>query len=352
MPESARHATPMKDSAPQTGTPDARSESELTTDGALEPRIVPSPVRDGGLWPAAGATIGGFTLIRHIGSGGAGVVYLAQQQQPSRIVALKMLRRELMASTMRRRFEIEAELLAQLQHPGIAQVYAAHSGDAVTPPFIAMEYVDGPPLTQYADDRRLAVRDRVDLVACASDAIQHAHQRGIIHRDLKPANILVDEHGRPKVLDFGVARTVGAQVSITTVETEVGELIGTVAYMSPEQVEATPNGVDTRTDIYALGVVLFRLLTGQLPFGHDAPPLPELARRIAHDTSPKLGAVDPTLRGDLEIIVSRALAKDKERRYSSAAALATDLRRYLNGQPIAASADSAWYLLRRQVARR
>jgi WD40 repeat protein/predicted Ser/Thr protein kinase len=328
-------------------TGDAGPASEST----LAPSIVRSWVREGGPSPAAGTSIAGFTLIRQIGSGGTGVVHLARQHQPARIVALKTLRHEFMAGTMRRRFEIEAELLAQLQHPGIAQVYAAYSGDATTPPFIAMELVNGPPLTQYADDRRLGVRERVELVARACDAIQHAHQRGIIHRDLKPGNILVDEHGLPKVLDFGVARTIGAQVSVTTVETETGELIGTVAYMSPEQVEAAPTAVDTRTDIYALGVILFRLLTGRLPFGHDAPPLPELARRIAHDEPPRLGTVDTKLRGDLEVIVGRALAKDKDRRYSSAAALASDLRHYLEGLPIAASADSAWYLLRRQVAR-
>jgi WD40 repeat protein/tRNA A-37 threonylcarbamoyl transferase component Bud32 len=326
------------------GAPGPNGEADRTTDITVEPSIVRSSMRDGGPSPSPGSSIGDFTLIRQIGSGGAGVVFLAQQRQPSRIV-------ELMASTMRRRFEIEAELLAQLQHPGIAQVYAAYSGDAGTPPFIAMELVNGPPLTQYAEARQLSVRDRVDLVARTCDAVQHAHQRGIIHRDLKPGNILVDEGGQPKVVDFGVARTIGANVSVTTVVTETGELIGTVAYMSPEQVEATPNAVDTRTDIYALGVILFRLLTGRLPFGDDAPPLPELARRIAHDTSPRLGAIDPTLRGDLEIIVSRALAKDKDRRYASAAALASDLRQYLSGRPIAASADSAWYLLRRQVAR-
>jgi WD40 repeat protein len=299
----------------------------------------------------SGTTIGDFILIRQIGSGGTGVVYLAHQQHPARVVALKILRREFLASTVQRRFEIEAELLGQLHHPGIAQIYAAHPGDATTPPYIAMELVSGLPLTEFADSRQLSVRDRVELVARACDAVQHAHQRGIIHRDLKPGNILVNEEGQPKVLDFGVARTVGAALSMTTIETQTGQLLGTLPYMSPEQVEATPDTVDTRTDIHALGVILFRLLAGRLPFGHDDPPLPELARRIAHDDAPRLGTLDPVLRGAVEVIVARALAKDKERRYASAAGLANDLRRYLGGQPIAASADSAWYVLRRRIGR-
>ena len=304
--------------------------------------VVPQP---------AGTTIGDFILIRQIGSGGTGVVYLAHQQHPSRVVALKVLRREFLASTVRRRFEIEAELLGQLQHPGIAQIYAAHPGDSVTPPFIAMELVNGPPLTEFADGRQLSVRDRVELIARACDAVQHAHQRGIIHRDLKPANILVNDDGQPKILDFGVARASGLQMSQTVIETQTGQLLGTLPYMSPEQVEADPGTVDTRTDIHALGVILFRMLAGRLPFGHDDPPLPELARRIAHDDAPRLGTIVPALRGDLEIVVARALAKDKERRYASVAGFAGDLRRYLEGQPISASADSAWYLVRRQLGR-
>jgi WD40 repeat protein/tRNA A-37 threonylcarbamoyl transferase component Bud32 len=317
----------------------------------MDPAASRPSIRDGGLSQPAGAAVGDFIVVRQIGAGATGVVYLAHQQHPSRVVALKVLRQEFVASTVQRRFEIEAELLGRLHHPGIAQIYAAHPGDGSTPPFIAMELVNGPPITEFVESRRISVRDRVELVARACDAVQHAHQRGIIHRDLKPGNILVDEEGQPKVLDFGVARTAGAEVPLTTIETEHGQLVGTLAYMSPEQVKADPDGIDTRSDIHALGVILFRLLTGRLPFGHDNPPLPELARRIAQDNPPRLAAFDPALRGDLEIIVSRALAKEKERRYASAASLASDLRRYLTGQPISASADSAWYVVRRQVGR-
>ncbi len=308
-------------------------------------------MRDGEVVQPAGTVIGDFVVIKQIGSGGTGVVYLAHQQHPSRVVALKLLRHEFVASAIQRRFAIEAELLGHLHHPGIAQIYAAHPGDATTPPYIAMELVNGPPLTDFAESRNLSIAERVEPIARACHAVQHAHQRGIIHRDLKPGNILVNDDGQPKVLDFGVARTVGMQVSMTTIETQAGQLVGTVAYMSPEQIEASPSAIDTRTDIHALGVILFRVLTGRLPFGHDDPPLPELARRIAHESAPRLGAIDPALRGDLEIITARALAKEKERRYPSAESMANDLRRYLSGQPISAAADSAWYVVRRQLGR-
>ena len=306
--------------------------------------------REHGIAVTPGSVIGDFILVRQIGAGGTGVVHLAHQRHPARVVALKVLRREFVASAVQRRFEAEAELLAHLHHPGIAQVFAAHPGDHVTPPYIAMELVNGPPITEYVDAHRSSVRDRIDLMARVCDAVQHAHHRGVIHRDLKPGNILVGEDGAPKVLDFGVARREDAS-SFTTFGTETGQLLGTVAYMSPEQVLADPDGIDTRTDIHALGVILFRLLAGRLPFGHDDPPLPELARRILQDEPPRLGTIVPSLKGDIEVITARAMAKEKERRYASAAALAADLRRYLAGHPISASDDSAWYLVRRRIRR-
>ena len=306
-----------------------------------------SVYHDGVALPA-GTVVGDFIVVRQIGAGGTGVVHLAHQQHPPRVVALKVLRREFLASAVQRRFEIEAELLGQLQHPGIAQIYAAHPGDDKTPPFIAMELVNGPPITEYADAHKLSVRERVDLLARVAAAVQHAHQRGVIHRDLKPGNILVGEDGQPKVLDFGVARRIDVPATLAT---ETGQLLGTLAYMSPEQVHAVPGEIDTRTDVHALGVILFRLLAGRLPYGKGDPSLPELARRIVEDEATRLGTIDPALRGDLEVIAARAMAKEKERRYPSAAGLAADLQRYLAGQPIAASADSAWYTLRRQLGR-
>jgi eukaryotic-like serine/threonine-protein kinase len=312
----------------------------------VDPRA--SPSSDSVSLPP-GTVVGDFIVVRQIGAGGTGVVHLAHQQHPPRVVALKVLRREFLASAVQRRFEVEAELLAQLQHPGIAQIYAAHPGDDTTPPFIAMELVNGPPITEYADVRAGSDRERIALLASVCDAVQHAHQRGVIHRDLKPGNILVGEDGQPKVLDFGVARRL--DMTGVTLATETGQLIGTLAYMSPEQVQAVPGTVDTRTDIHALGVILFRLLAGHLPFGQGEPSLPELARRIVQDEATRLGTIRPELKGDIEVIVARAIAKEKERRYDSAAGLAADLRRYLAGQPISASADSAWYLVRRQLGR-
>jgi eukaryotic-like serine/threonine-protein kinase len=334
---------------------DLRGEVERLLDGLDAPELTRPIALNGatsldGVAQPVGAVIGDFLIMSQIGAGGTGVVHLAQQRHPPRTVALKMLRREFLTSAVRRRFEIEAELLAQLHHPGIAEIYSAHPGDDDTPPFIAMELVNGPSLTEFAEARKLSTRERVDLMARVCDAVQHAHQRGIIHRDLKPGNILVDADGQPKILDFGVARRLDA-ASPATIATETGQLVGTLAYMSPEQVQAVPDAIDTRTDIYTLGVILYRLLAGRLPFADDDPPLPELARRIVQDDPPKLGTTDPAMRGDLVIIVARALAKEKDRRYASASGLAADLRRYLDGQPISASADSAWYLVRRQIRR-
>ncbi len=298
-----------------------------------------------------GVQLGEFTLLDVLGTGGAGVVYRALQRHPARTVALKVLRDGLAAGPVRKRFEVEAEILARLHHPGIAQVFAAHPGDETTPPYIAMELVEGPPITEFATDHGLPVAARLDLLARVCDAVQHAHQRGVIHRDLKPANILIAADGQPKVLDFGVARAQGGSPVHSTIETEAGQLLGTVAFMSPEQVHASPDAIDTRTDVYALGVVLFRLVTGRLPFGDDDPSLPELARRIVEEPPPRLSAVVPGVATDLEIIVARAIARDKDRRYPSAADLAADLRRFVAGQPIAASADSAWYVLRTRARR-
>jgi eukaryotic-like serine/threonine-protein kinase len=317
----------------------------------LDPAALHPPALDAETPATPGTVIGEFTIQRVIGSGSSGIVYSALQGRPRRIVALKVLRRGLAASSARRRFEVEAELLGQLQHPGIAQIFAAHAGDDTTPPFIAMELVDGPPITEFVRQAGLDVRARVELMARVCDAVQHAHQHGVIHRDLKPGNVLVGRDGQPKVVDFGVARVSGAMVHMSTISTEAGQLIGTVPYMSPEQLGGAHADIDTRSDVYALGVILFRVLTGHLPFADDGPVLPELARRIAHDDPPRLGSVDRSFAGDLETIVASALAKEKERRYPSAADFAIDLRRWLAGQPIAASADSAWYFVRRRLVR-
>jgi len=302
-----------------------------------------------------GTIVGAYTIRGLLGTGGMGSVYTAEQQRPRRTVALKVIRRGLSTHALLRRFEHEAEMLGRLHHPGIAQIY--HAGAApvefggMPQPFIAMELVRGPALHKYAEQRRLTTREKLEVVARICDAVHHAHQRGVIHRDLKPQNILVDESGQPKILDFGVARAADSDLRVTTLQTSVGQLIGTLPYMSPEQVVADPSEVDTRSDVYAIGVVLYQLLTGRLPLDVSSRPIPEAARVIRDEAPAKLSAVNKLFRGDIETIVAKAMEKEKARRYQSAAELADDLRRYLAGEPISAKTDSTFYVIAKQIRR-
>lgn len=297
--------------------------------------------------------IGGYRIQSVVGHGGMGVVYLAHQDKPRRVVALKIIRRASASPSMLRRFEHEAEILGRLQHPGIAQIYEAGQADTGhgPQPFIAMEMVRGLPMGEYCRQRRIDWRGRMSLVATTCDAIQHAHQRGIIHRDLKPSNILVDDSGQPKVLDFGVARVSEPDAQTLTLHTGVGELIGTLPYMSPEQVAGHPDEIDIRSDVYSLGVVLYELLAERLPYDLTGLSLPEAARKVKEADHERLSSISRVLRGDVDTIVSKALDKDKNRRYQSAADFAADIRRYLAGEPIMAKADSAMYILRKQMRR-
>jgi WD40 repeat protein/serine/threonine protein kinase len=302
-----------------------------------------------------GTRLGEYTIERTLGEGGMGVVYIARQERPSRTVALKVIRRGLASGSLVRRFEHEAEVLGRLQHPGIAQIYEAGSGaipgeqPARIHPFIAMELIKGPRLTDYAAS--LSTRDKLALLAKVCAAVHHAHQRGIIHRDLKPANILVDDSGQPKILDFGVARAADSDLRVTTMQTSVGQLVGTLPYMSPEQVLADPSEVDTRSDVYALGVILYQLLTGKLPLDLSSRSIPEAARVIRDENPAPLSSVSRVFRGDVDTIVSKAIEKDKNRRYQSAAELGADIERHLRGEPIAAKADSPLYVLKKQLRR-
>lgn len=297
---------------------------------------------------------GHYRVLRIIGEGGMGVVYEAEQTSPRRNVALKAIRPGLASRQMLRRFQREAEILGRLQHPGIAQIYEAGVSDADRPEqaYFAMELVNGRPLTEYAAAQRLSTAQRIDLMAKVCDAVQHAHQRGVIHRDLKPANILVEPDGDPKILDFGVARLYGGTAEEMITRTSAGALLGTLRYMSPEQVSGQPDAVDTRSDVYALGVLLFEILVEQLPYELDGKSLPDVVKAIRDDPPRRLGSLKPALRGDLETIVAQAIAKDPQRRYASASALAADLRRFLRNEPVEARRPDALYLIGKLIARR
>jgi len=280
-----------------------------------------------------------------------GIVYEAEQDQPRRIVALKVIRPGLANSDLLRRFEQEANALGRLQHAGIAQIYEAGTANTGSgpQPYFAMELIRGSSLRRFAETHHLDTHQRLELVAKICDAVQHAHQRGIIHRDLKPSNILVDDTGQPKILDFGVAQVTDSDAHATRL-TDVGRLIGTLAYMSPEQVLADPLELDTRTDIYALGVVLYELLAHRLPYTVSQN-LPDAVRTIREQEPAPLRSTNRQYRGDIETIVAKALEKEKARRYASAAAFAADIRRYLRHEPISARPASATYQLQKFALR-
>ncbi len=300
--------------------------------------------------------IGAYAIIRLLGEGGMGSVYLAMQEHPRRQVALKVIRAGALTPSLVRRFEHEAEVLGRLQHPGIARIY--ESGSAALDPhpappraFIAMEFIDGRTLVDHAAAVELKTPERLALFARVCDAVHYAHQRGVIHRDLKPANILVDESsppqpgsgraGDPKILDFGIAREADPSAGMTTIGPGVAQLIGTMRYMSPEQAAGDPREIDMRSDVYALGVVLYELLTGRAPYDLDAKGLAEAARIIREVPPSPVSTMRRDIRSDVQTIVTKALEKDKDARYQSAADLGADIRRHLAGEPILARSPTA-----------
>ncbi|MCA9292274.1 MAG: serine/threonine protein kinase [Phycisphaerales bacterium] len=312
--------------------------------------------------------IGRYRIVREIGHGGMGIVYEAAQDHPARRVALKVIRQGLTSRQVLRRFEYEANVLGQLDHHGIAKVYEAGTATVgnSTLPFFAMEYVEGAPLDEHA--AKLSVRERLELIARVCDAVHHAHQKGIIHRDLKPGNILikqestsagsavrsatlVDTIGQPKVLDFGIARAVDADAQAVTLQTNQGQLVGTLAYMSPEQVEGGSANLDTRSDVFAIGVMLYRVLAGCHPYDLSGKSVAEAARIIRDSEPPRLTTHDRALRGEVETIVAKAMERDRERRYASAHELAEDIRRHLRDEPILAMPPSAMYQARKFIRR-
>lgn len=301
--------------------------------------------------------IGGFRLRRRIGAGGMGAVFEAEQDHPRRTVALKIIHPGMVSESLLRRFEHEVQILGQLQHPGIAQIYEAGRADSEhgAKPYFAMEYIQGRPLLEYVKHHGLSTRGRLTLMAEIADAVHHAHQKGVIHRDLKPGNILIEEagaaSGHPKILDFGVARAIHSDVQLVTMHTEVGQLVGTLSYMSPEQIAARPDELDVRSDVYALGVVLYEMLAGRLPYDISDRSIPEAGRVIRDQEPSRLSSVDTVFRGDVETIVAKALEKERDRRYASAAELAADIRRHLDDEPIVARPASRAYQLRKFAKR-
>ncbi len=289
--------------------------------------------------------LGHFRLLSVLGTGGMGVVFEAEQHRPRRRVALKVMRSDVASTSAIQRFRREIETLGRLQHPGIAQIHeagslAAREGVGAALPYIAMELVRGKPLDDFIRASAGSTRLVAELIARVCDAVHHAHQRGVVHRDLKPANILVVQEenapAQPKVLDFGIARLAEREGPGGTVATSAGQILGTLAYMSPEQLLGEPASVDHRSDVYALGVMLYELLAGRLPLDVRDRPIADAARIVRDEEPTRLGTIDTRLRGDLETIVSKAIEKDPGRRYPSAQALGDELRRHLRDEPILA----------------
>jgi eukaryotic-like serine/threonine-protein kinase len=362
---------PLDSSHQERPAPSVAAQAEATVDSF-------SPALSGAAGSTESKSIGPYRLIRKLGEGGMGLVWLAEQTAPvRRFVALKLIRSGFYDDSLLQRFKAEQQSLAVMNHPAIAKVFDA----GTTPdgqPFFVMEYVDGSSITAYCDAKKLMIRDRLELFIQVCEGVQHAHQKALIHRDLKPSNVLVAElDGKPvpRIIDFGIAKAIASQaVSDQTLFTQAGAFVGTRGFVSPEQASGSED-VDTRTDVYSLGVILYVLLTGALPFDTESwkkRPMDEVLRQLREDDPPtpssKLHSEKDTatiadhrstapaelarlLRGDLDWITMRALDRDRSRRYGTPTELAADIQRYLHNEPILARPASTSYRLGKYVRR-
>jgi tetratricopeptide (TPR) repeat protein len=376
----AGHASSFLEDSPVSGAAELFS----TVNPPFDPETTSGPTQ-GGPGPAqatfpdeiAGSVIGRYRLLQKIGEGGMGEVWLAEQKEPvRRRVALKLIKAGMNSREVVARFESERQALALMDHPAIAKAFDAGSTPAGAPYFV-MEYVAGVPITTYSDNHRLSTHERLDLFVRVCEGVQHAHQKAIIHRDLKPSNILViDVDGRaaPKIIDFGVAKALTQKLTADTMFTHVGALLGTPQYMSPEQADSSGEDIDTRTDVYSLGIILYELLAGAPPLDMRSIAFEEFLRRLreeepakpstkirtqdaaastalAHKRQTEPLALAREIRGDLDSITLKALEKDRSRRYGSPSDLAADIGRHLNNEAVLAVPPSAAYHARKFARR-
>jgi serine/threonine protein kinase len=311
------------------------ADNPTTSDGldALAGAAVRAETRSMGdtLYEPTPETVGPFHIVRHVATGGMGTVYEALQDSPRRRVALKIIRSVFRTPRAIRRFEKEGELLARLDHPGIANILGMGRADTPTgnAPYIVMEFVDGVPITEHVRQAQPSIQERLELVAAVCDALQSAHDTGIIHRDIKPSNILVEKKGTPRIVDFGIARTFGGKSALASSISLSGQFLGTLAYVSPEQARAGREPVDVRADVYSIAAVGYQLLAGEPPHDLRDMTVPEAYAVLTGEPAAPLTARVAGLGDDLSRIFARALEADREARYPSARAFAGAIRAYL-----------------------